>query len=108
MPLQMLETCKGPGTSSTNMRSGLIRLRRGEVGVCILSAIQGLRMRASYDLISTKAAIFHWEQQCRYGVRWSGHTNALSAGMTAAIGTCDPTRSVNAGRRRDCIRFKGC
>lgn len=76
MPLQMLETCKAPATSSTNMRPGLIRLRRRKVGVRIGAVVQGLRMRAR---------------------------TALPNSIAAAIGACGPTRSTNAGRGRDCV-----
>ena len=48
----MLETCKGPSTSSTNMRSGLISLGGRKVGVCILTAVQRLRSRAAWNGVS--------------------------------------------------------
>lgn len=52
MPLQMLETCEGPGTSSTDMGSGLVRLWGREVGIHILTAVQGIGLRTGYDVIS--------------------------------------------------------
>lgn len=42
MPLQVLETREGPGTSSTDMGSGFVRLWGREVRVHILTAVQDL------------------------------------------------------------------